>query len=92
MTITLNLDPDKEARLRRSAEEHGQDVAEYLLSLADANAALPDAAEKYPRTPLPQGSPEWEAMLKSMEIKREPGVSLSIEATSRESIYEDDLR
>lgn len=87
MTITLNLDPEKEARLRRQAEQRGQDVAEYLLSLADDTAP----AEVYPHQPLPQGSAEWKAALWGMG-KGRMGVALPIEATSRESIYEDDLR
>ncbi len=87
MTITLNLDPEKEARLRHEAARRGQDVADYLLSLADADAP----GETDPRQPLPQGSPEWQDLLMSMG-EGHSGVSLSIEATSRESIYEDDLR
>lgn len=88
MTVTLNLDPEKEERLRRKAKEPGKDVADYLVSLADESEEPP--AAEYPRTPLPQGSPEWVALLMSMGHGRR-GISLSIEATSRESIYYDIL-
>ncbi len=92
MTITLNLDPEREARLRRQAQQRGLDIVDYLLSLAERpEANIPTAQAEYPHRPLPQGSPEWKALLMSMGQGR-TGVSLSIEATSRESIYEDDLR
>ena len=39
-----------------------------------------------------QGSPEWLALLDALVIRQGPAVSLTIEQTSRESIYGDDLR
>jgi len=35
MTLTLELSPDVEARLRTNAALHGKDVADYLLALAE---------------------------------------------------------
>jgi len=37
MTLTLELPPDVEARLRTNAALHGKDVAEYLLTLAETD-------------------------------------------------------
>lgn len=91
MMIMLNVDPEKEARLRSQALLRGQDIGDYLQFLADMDAAAPIEAEEHNRKVLPQGSPEWKALLNSMGQGR-TGVSLSIKATSRESIYEDDLR
>lgn len=35
MTLTLELSPESEARLRKNAARHGKDVADYLLTLAE---------------------------------------------------------
>lgn len=37
MTLTLELPPDVEARLRTNAALHGKDVAEYLLTLVETD-------------------------------------------------------
>ncbi len=39
MTITLELSPDEEARLREKAASHGQNVSDYLKSMAERDAA-----------------------------------------------------
>lgn len=90
MTIVLNVDPEREARLRSQAQQRGQDIGDYLMSLADTDAVAHAEAEEHNKKVLPQGSPEWKALLRSMAIIHDPSASLSIEATSRESIYEDD--
>ena len=66
MTITLELSPDEEARLREKAAAHGQSLPDYLKNVAERDAApdaetdggdeLPSAlaeavAEMTPRTP-----------------------------------------
>ncbi len=38
MTVTLDLKPETETRLRRKAERAGQSLPEYLLTVADAEA------------------------------------------------------
>lgn len=38
MTITLDLEPDMEARLRTRASQQGQDVPAFLRSLAEREA------------------------------------------------------
>jgi len=47
MTLTLELTPEVEARLRRKAAREGQDIAAYLLAVADREAQEETA-------PLPQ--------------------------------------
>lgn len=39
MTLTLQLTPEQEHRLRARAARHGQDVAAYLLAVAEREAA-----------------------------------------------------
>lgn len=39
MTLTIELPPAREARLREKAAKHGKDVAAYLLDLADPEGA-----------------------------------------------------
>lgn len=47
MTLTIELPPAREARLREKAAKHGKDVAAYLLDLADPEGAgTPPAALK----------------------------------------------
>ena len=36
MTLTLELSPETEARLRRKAERAGQSLPDYLIAVADA--------------------------------------------------------
>ena len=43
MTLTLELSPDLEARLRRKAERAGQSLPDYLLAVADAEAEEEEA-------------------------------------------------
>lgn len=38
MTVTLDLKPETETRLRRKAEKVGQSLPDYLLAIADAEA------------------------------------------------------
>ena len=38
MTVTLDLNPQTETRLRRKAERAGQSLPDYLLTVADADA------------------------------------------------------
>lgn len=61
----------------------------------DAEEELPhpaplDAKQDGKPKPLVQGSAEWEALLRSLSM--DCGISLSIESTSRENLYGDDMR
>ncbi len=40
MTLTLELSPDVEARLKINAAVHGKNIADYLLTLAENNAPI----------------------------------------------------
>jgi len=105
MTITLELSPSEEARLRVKAAQQGKESTAYATDLLKRDIEMPEASgvEKYTMadfveaakregiTLIPQGTPEWREALRGLGRGR-MGVSLSIEATSRESIYEDDLR
>lgn len=96
MTLTLNIRIDPEqadaecrAKMQKAAAalfEAGLITPEQAAELASpSQESLPALA------PLPQGSPEWKALLYSIGAGR-TGVVLSDEATSRESIYGDDGR
>lgn len=90
MTLTLDIPPDLDPAKR---ERLAAALADAGLLSPDQAAQLTDATPAESREPprLRQGSPEWKARLESLWRGR-TGVALSIEATSRESIYEDDLR
>jgi len=95
MILTLNIptgpnvaDVEHRAKLRRAADA----LLDAKLITPEQAVELAESLEHVPvaPAPLPQGSPEWEALLSRPGPGRGPG--LSLEATSRESIYEDDLR
>ena len=105
MTITLDLSPSEEALLRAKAVQQGKGAEAYAADLLKRDIEMPallpieanpfadlvEAAKREAITPLPQGSDEWRTALRDMGKGRQ-GVILSIEATSSESIYEDDMR
>ncbi len=106
MILTLELSPQEEARLREKAARQGQEATAYAVAVlrhdmelsapervsqGETRADFLEAAKRESITPLPQGSPEWKAALHSIG-QGHKGVTLSLEATSRVSIYEDDLR
>ena len=83
--MALTLTPETETRLRTVAAERGLDpdkLHEDLLRQAVADT------ETQTQKTLVQGSPEWEQKLWSLG-KDSHGTALSLEATSREVIYED---
>ncbi|MDQ2800334.1 MAG: UPF0175 family protein [Armatimonadota bacterium] len=60
MTITLDLPPDTESRLRRSANRQGQTLGEFLRLLAEAEArrqreSEEDVFARYERRELTHG-------------------------------------
>jgi hypothetical protein len=83
MALTLTL--ETETRLRTVAEGRGMDPNKLHEDLL--RQAVTDAETQSPKT-LVQGSPEWEQKLWSLG-KNSHGTALSLEATSREVIYED---
>jgi hypothetical protein len=83
MALTLTL--ETETRLRTVAEGRGLDPNKLHEDLL--RQAVTDAEIQSPKT-LVQGSPEWEQKLWSLG-KNSHGTALSLEATSREVIYED---
>ena len=103
MTITLDLTPSEEARLRAKAAQQGKEAEAYAADLLKRDIEMPallpieanpfadlvEAAKREAITPLPQGTPEWREALQS--LGRPLGFSLSIEATSRENIYDDEI-
>jgi hypothetical protein len=46
MTVTLDIKPETERRLRRKAEQEGQDFPQYLEALLDENAEAADETEE----------------------------------------------
>lgn len=95
MTLTLNIP----TQLQRDNDEYREKLRKVAVALHDAGLITPEQAAELGElppakpsaaAPLRQGSPEWKAELR--RIGPAHGVALSLEATSRESIYEDDLR
>ncbi len=95
MTLTLNIP----TQLERDNDEYREKLRKAAVAMRDAGLITSEQATelgglppmKQPAdTPLRQGSPEWKALLHRPGPAH--GVVLSLEATSRESIYGDDLR
>ena len=88
MTLTLDiptdLAPSQRVQLAHALYDARTVSAEQAAALAGVSAT------EFETPVLRQGSPEWKALLRQHGAAR--GVVLSIDATSRESIYEDDLR
>ena len=76
MTITIDLMPDVEIRLREKAAERGQD-AEVVAAFILRKGLNLDIRN------------DWEEMVRGIGIPT--GTSLSDDAVSRESLYEDHL-
>ena len=58
MTITLTIPQDKEAELKAKAAAHGQEIGEYLLSVA-----LPETPQSVPIVPHPYNAAAAIALL-----------------------------
>jgi len=89
MTLTLDipadLAPNQRVQLAHALYDARTVSAEQAAALAGVSPT------EFETPVLRQGSPEWKAALRQLGAGR-TGVVLPIEATSRESIYEDDLR
>ena len=107
MTLTVNIPSDLDAVQRErlalalydaralSAEQAaalaGQPASEFLSSRSRINVQESAFANRERSVgELRQGSPAWKALLRCPGPAH--GVALSLEATSREMIYEDNLR
>jgi hypothetical protein len=82
MTITIDISPDVEARLRRAAQRAGLDMHVYVGNL------LADEAPLFPPDTT-QDRDEWESDLDELAAGSEDQPVLPPEAFSRESIYSD---
>lgn len=72
MTITLELSPDEEARLREKAAARGQNVSNYLKSMAERDAADAEqdafvAAQHRAMIEAPIFTPDPEAVARDVE-------------------------
>ena len=89
MTITLELSPEVEAKLRAGIARH--DAESILRLLAEALAPTVEALLR--QTPAPLSADEFEALIEELadklEVRIEPNVPvLSDYAVSRAGIYE----
>ena len=77
MTVTLNLSPETERRLREKAARSGQTLEGYLEALAQGAAAA---------TPAVLSPDEWAAQFRAWVASHRPLPALADD--SRDSIYE----
>jgi hypothetical protein len=78
MTVLLELDSATEERIAHAANQAGLSIADYLLQMIGAQAQ-----------PQQFNSTEWIEQLKQFGSDSPTGLTLPLEATRRESIYED---
>jgi hypothetical protein len=84
MTITLELSPEQENRLRAGAAQHdAQAVREILLQ------ALDSAVEGFLRTPVRPPEASLPALLDKIATELHDAPALSDQAVSRAGIYAD---
>lgn len=83
MTVTLELKPEIEQRIKEKAAEKGLSVETFIENVIDAQVG--GSGEKsFAETATPE---EWEKALKDWIRNFPPHPVLSDEAISRESIY-----
>lgn len=84
MTVTLELKPEVEARIRAKAAERGLAVEEFIQSVIEIDVNR-EGERPFHETATPE---EWErAFLDWVNTERPRHPPLSDEAISRESIY-----
>ena len=90
MTLTVNipanLDPAQREHLAFALYEAQAVSVDQAAALAGVSPAQFLSGSEFQASSPRQGSPEWKALLRRPGPAR--GVSLSLEATSREAIYE----
>jgi hypothetical protein len=85
MTVTLELSPEREAALKEQAQMRGLTLEQWLLELADQQAAPASVAHLQRTDPR-----EWARYFDAWVDSHDPNMPvLSDEAMSRESIYPD---
>ena len=83
MTVTLELTPQIEERLKQKAAEKGLSVEAFIETVINGNVGR-DPEKSFAETATPE---EWEKALKDWIRHFPPHPVLSDEAISRESIY-----
>lgn len=83
MTVTLDLKPEIEERIKQRAAEKGLTVEAFLETVIDATVNR-QTGKSFAETASPE---EWEKALKDWISHFPPHPVLSDEAISRESIY-----
>ncbi|MBV9852700.1 MAG: hypothetical protein JO250_23825 [Armatimonadetes bacterium] len=86
MTLTLDLSPEQESRLRAQAAAHGQAADQYAVSLLDG-ALNTSAAEQRPFYEIATKE-EWLAAFGAWTASLDPNTPVLLN-DSREVIYED---
>lgn len=82
MTVTLELSPEQEVRIKAKAERAGMSVEDLLLNLVDEAEPVSKPEETDPQ--------EWARRFRAWADSHDPNTPvLSDEAMSRESIYPD---
>lgn len=86
MTLTLDLPPDLESRLRQEAEKHGLETSEYTLRLIEESLPADRNRQSLWDTLSPE---EWSRVALEWVHSHDPSIPpLPDEAVSRESFYE----
>jgi hypothetical protein len=91
MTLTIDLAPELEHRLREAAERRGQEVGEFVTDLIEQSLpAIPPAGQSLWHSLTPE---EWARAFDEWAHSNPSNAPpLSDEAISRESIYEGNPR
>ena len=88
MAVRIELDEEKETRLRQEAGHHGMDLSEYVQALIEGRLpTVPgNVREHFYHTASPE---EWESAFDAIEAGHELLPLPSPNAFERESLYED---
>ena len=86
MTLTIELPPDAEHRLRRNAAASGKSVQEYLLDLLNELPEAPPSSEYETTLALFQQWADEDAALTPEEAAREDADWQQIEASLQQNI------
>jgi hypothetical protein len=83
MTVTLELKPEVEERIKQKAAEKGLTVEAFIKTVIDADVGV-QTEKSFAETATPE---EWKKALRDWIENFPPHPVLSDEAISRESIY-----
>ena len=92
MTLTIELTPETEARLRSQAASHGVDAAQYALHLLESQLVAKNSDETMPLPTRQEATAEecvrrFDEMIESFSDGDAPDIPS--EALRRENMYED---